>query len=186
MQATGKDLLHQLIRRSWSAIACAWFFSFFLSVLQLIVPLHMMQVYDRVMSSRSIDTLLMLTIVAVGGLIVLAALDYIRSKLYMALGEIVARRLSIPTLQAAVSATLGNPSPQGQQAIRDLNDLRLFISGSAITVPFDVAWVPLYLVVLFLLHPVYGLVALAGLDLVVAGIAAQQIVAVAAIDLVVA
>ena len=130
----------------------------FANLLMLIVPLFTMQVYDRVMSSRSTDTLMMLIVISVAGLVLGGVLDYIRSRTFIVLGSIMARRLNVPALQAAVVDTLGGGKGTGQ-TIRDLADLRSFFTGSAIAVPLDLLWVPMFLVVLFLLHPAYGAVA---------------------------
>ncbi len=134
--------------------------SCFVNLLMLIVPLYTMQVYDRVMTSRSTDTLIMLAIVAVGGLMLYAVLDYIRTRVFLIMGDVIGRRLNVPTLEAAVIDTLHGTSKNSTQAIRDLNDLRSFVTGSAITVPLELMWVPLFLIVLFLLHTVYGWLAL--------------------------
>ncbi len=132
----------------------------FANALMLIVPLFTMQVYDRVMASHSTDTLLMLVLIAMGGLVLSGVLDYIRARTFLILGNIVARRLNVPALQAAVVDTLSGGKGTSQ-TIRDLNELRTFMTGSAIGVPLDLIWVPLFLVVLFLLHPAYGALACA-------------------------
>ncbi|MBV5325061.1 MAG: type I secretion system permease/ATPase, partial [Rhodospirillaceae bacterium] len=125
----------------------------------MIVPLFMVQVYDRVLGSRSLDTLGMLIVVAVGGLILLGALEYIRSRVYHVLGDRLARRLNAPTLEAAVSDNLDGRNNNPGQALRDLSDLRQFLTGSAVSVPFEAMFVPLFLAVLFMLHWVYGVIA---------------------------
>ncbi|MBL8710526.1 MAG: type I secretion system permease/ATPase [Rhodospirillaceae bacterium] len=126
---------------------------------QLIVPLFMIQVYDRVLGSRSLDTLAMLIVVAAGGLMLLGALDYIRNRVYHVLGDRMARRLNGPTLQAAVDGSLEGRNAHPGQALRDLNDLRQFMTGSAVNVPFEAMFTPLFLAVMFLMHPVYGYMA---------------------------
>src|SRR3546814_8386111 len=115
----------------------------------------MLQSHDRVLNSRSTDTLLMLVIISAAGLIVFAILDYIRARVYLVMGNGLARRLNLPTLQAAVAETLEGQSGRAPQVIWDLNDLRSFLTGSAISVPLGAAWMPLFLAVLFLLHPAY-------------------------------
>lgn len=174
MKDSHHDLLHALRRRFVQGLLYAAFLSFFLNLLQLTVPIYMLQLYDRVLSSQSLDTLVALTVIAVGGLTVAGILDFIRARVYAVLGDGLARRLNVPALQAAVMETLRRRSAHTQQAIRDLNDLRLFVTGNAISVPLDALWVPLFLAVLFLLHPAYGLVALAAAAVLVAfGLAAE-------------
>ena len=131
-----------------------------LCLCQLIVPLFMIQVYDRVLGSRNLDTLAMLVVVAAAGLILLGSLDYIRSRVYHVLGDRLARRLHQPTLQAAVDGALDGRASHPGQALRDLNDLRQFLTGSAINVPFEAMFTPLFLGIMFMMHPVYGYIAL--------------------------
>lgn len=167
MQSDAKDILTATIRRCGVGMAYALFLSFFLSVLQLTVPLYMLQVYDRVINSRSTDTLVMLSIVAIGALVVFAILEFIRTRVYQLMAESLSRRLNVAALRASISEAVRAPGTQGAQALRDLNELRLFVGGNAITVPLDAIWTPLFLIVLFLLHPLYGTIALiAGLILI--------------------
>lgn len=130
-----------------------------LSLCQLIVPLFMIQVYDRVLGSRNLDTLTMLIVVAAGGLALLGVLDYIRSRVYHVLGDRLSRRLQQPTLQAAVDGALEGRNSHPGQALRDLTEMRQFITGSAINVPFEAMFTPLFLAVMFMMHPVYGFMA---------------------------
>ncbi|MBP0575407.1 hypothetical protein J8J27_32300, partial [Mycobacterium tuberculosis] len=69
-------------------------------------------------------------------------------------------RLNIPTLEAALSASVDAGSAKAGQVMRDLNDLRAFLTSGAITAPLEGMWCPIFLVVLFLLHPFYGLLAI--------------------------
>jgi len=160
-QTDGRELMRGVARQCGRGLAYAALLTLFLNLLQLVLPLYMMQVYERVMNSRSIDTLVLLTIVSVGGLLVSAVLDFIRSRTYLITAEIFASRLNVATLRAAVSSSLRPAARNAAQAVRDLNDLRLFITGSAVAVPFDAAWAPVFLGVLFMLHPAYGVLALA-------------------------
>ena len=160
-QTDGRELMRGVARQCGRGLAYAALLTLFLNLLQLVLPLYMMQVYERVMNSRSIDTLVLLTIVSVGGLLVSAVLDFIRSRTYLITAEIFASRLNVATLRAAVSSSLRPAARNATQAVRDLNDLRLFITGSAVAVPFDAAWAPVFLGVLFMLHPAYGVLALA-------------------------
>jgi len=155
-----RDLLRETLRRFRRGLAVAAVFSLFISVLQLTVPLYMLQVFDRVLSSGNLDTLAMLTVIAVGALAVFAVLEYIRARVYLVMGDGLARRLTLPTLQAAVSDTLNGRSRAAGEASRDLNELRTFLTGNAISVPLDLLWSPLFLLVLFLLHPAFGFIAL--------------------------
>ncbi|TDQ83375.1 ATP-binding cassette subfamily C protein [Dongia mobilis] len=148
-----------------------------LCLCQLIVPLFMIQVYDRVLGSRNMDTLAMLVVVSAGGLMLLGSLDYIRSRVYHVLGHRLMRRLQQPTLQAAVDGALEGRTSNPGQALRDLTELRQFITGSAINVPFEAMFTPLFLAVMFLMHPVYGFMALFAAFLLISLSIAMEIVA---------
>jgi ATP-binding cassette, subfamily C, bacterial len=153
-----------LLRRTLAQIARGILFagviSAFTNALMLVVPLFTMQVYDRVMSSRSVDTLAVLAFVATGALAVQAVLDFLRGRIFTILGALLTRRLNVPTQEAAIVDQLRGGRHNAGQAMRDLTELRSFLSGNAIAVPLEIVWSPLFLIVLFLLHPVYGWVAL--------------------------
>lgn len=151
------SLIRQQILRA-TLFTCG--LSFFLSLLQLAMPLFMLQVYDRVLNSRSIPTLVMLAIVTLGALLVLAILEFLRARIFHVLSAMFVERLSLPTLQATLGRMIDGPGEEPGQAIRSLNELRGFLSSNAISVPFELLWTPLFLIVLFLLHPLYGLVAI--------------------------
>ncbi|MGE5548518.1 MAG: type I secretion system permease/ATPase [Solirubrobacterales bacterium] len=155
------EVLATTVRRSIAGLLFAGLFSCFVNVLQLALPMYTLQVYDRVLNSRSIDTLIMLTLLTLAGIVLMGVLDVIRTRIFTVLGISLSRRLSAPALEAAVAESLRSGTPQSAQVTRDVNDLRLFVTGSAIGVPLDIAWTPLFLAVLFLMHPVYGWIALA-------------------------
>ncbi|HEV7336471.1 MAG TPA: type I secretion system permease/ATPase [Bosea sp. (in: a-proteobacteria)] len=158
------DALIRDLQRSFAGgLAYAGFLSLCVNVLLLTVPLFMLQVQDRVIVSRSYDTLTMLLVIAVGALVLYGAIEFIRSLTFQTMASIFARRLNLPALQAAVSAALESGSGQATQAIRDLNDIRTFIASSAIATPLEAAWSPIFLAVLFAFHPVYGLVGVVSL-----------------------
>ncbi len=163
-KTTAPDVLIRGLQRSFVAgLTYAGVLSLFVNLLLLIVPLFMMQVQDRVVVSRSYDTLTMLLVIAIGGLALYGVIEFIRSLTFQTMASIFARQLNLPALQAAVSASLEQGSGQATQAIRDLNDIRYFIASSAIATPLEAAWSPIFLAVLFALHPVYGLVGIVSL-----------------------
>ena len=130
------------------------------NLLYLIVPFYTLQLYNRVISSRSYETLVVLTVLTIGVLLFLATLDYIRSRVFAILGERMAIRLGAPVLSAAVATALRNQAGTGSQAVRDLQDLRQFITSGPVGLPLDLLVSPLFLAVLFLLHPAYGVAGL--------------------------
>ena len=150
-----------LIRRQLvRGVLFALLVSFFISLLHLTVPLFMLQVYDRVLSSRSLETLTMLVIVAVGALVVFAVLEYARSRVFHILASSTARRLGLPVIQAAVGQALRGQGREPGQAVRDLGEIHSLLSSPAACTPLELLWSPVFLLVLFLLHPIYGVLAL--------------------------
>ena len=162
------DLLRTTWRQSAAGIGFAAFVGLFINTLHLMVPMFAIQVYDRVMGRRSLETLAMLVILVLCGLVFLAVLEFIRARVFMIVGERVARRLSAPTLEAAVAETLRSRSPLAANGMRDLQELRQFLSGGPVSLPIDAAFAPLFLLVLVLLHPAYAVVAAGGAVLIVA------------------
>jgi len=119
----------------------------------------MLQVYDRVIPTRGLQTLLFLTLALIVSLIAMALLDRARTHLLIRAGV----RLDILVAPALLDATLGRPElPGARQALRDFDSLRSTLSGPAVLALFDAPWVPIYLLVCFLVHPWIGALAVAG------------------------
>jgi ATP-binding cassette subfamily C protein len=144
----------------------AFLISAFCSVVILSVALYSMQLYNLVLNSRNLNTEVALTICLLFLVSLYAIVDYLRSCLSVALGGRLARRLNLPTLLAASRQGSGHALP-AEQAIHDLNELRLFVSGTSITLLFELPWSPVYLVALFLMHWGYGCFALVSAILIV-------------------
>jgi ATP-binding cassette subfamily C protein len=158
---TGADEALTLVRRQLiRGFLFALLISFFISILHLTVPLFMLQVYDRVLNSRSLETLTMLVIVAVGALGVFAVLEYIRGRVFHILAQSISLRLGRPALQAAVGQSLRGQNRESGQAVRDLGEIHGLLSSTAASAPLELLWSPLFLLVLFLLHPLYGAIAI--------------------------
>ncbi len=147
------------MREGRAAFVVVGVFSFFLNLLMLVVPLYMMQVFDRVLSSGSTETLLLLTAMALGGLMVLGALDAVRAQVMTRLGGWVDRRTSGRLMDASITARL-NGAPIGAQGLRDLQQYRTFLSGQGIFPLFDSPWVPIFVAVIWVIHPWLGILAL--------------------------
>ena len=142
--------------------ASAALFSFFINLLMLTVPIFMMQVFDRVMSSRSEDTLVMLATIAIASLATLGLLDWMRSKLLVSISSWIDDALGRHVLATSVRAASLHPEVTSVQGLRDLTQVKNFAAGSTIFAFFDAPWVPLYIAVIFMVHTVLGLVAVFG------------------------
>ncbi|AWJ82041.1 type I secretion system permease/ATPase (plasmid) [Azospirillum sp. TSH58] len=159
MSGMDRTLLTQAYRKIGRGLLLAGALTFFVNILMLVVPLYTMQVYDRVMSSRSLETLTMLAVISVGGLVLYGVLDFIRARAFLVCGAVIAHRFNVPALQAAIVDALGGGTRNAGQTMRDLNDLRNFMTSNAVVVPLDLLWTPIFLVILFILHPIYGWIA---------------------------
>jgi len=138
------------------------FFSCFLNLSYLAAPLYMMQVYDRVMRSQSVPTLLYLTLAVAMAFAVFAILDGVRGQILAGVSDVVEARLAGRLLHRATApAENGRPRPGPAHIGRDLDTVRQFAAGAAILAFIDLPWAPIYLAVLFLLHWVLGVFALA-------------------------
>lgn len=165
---TSKSLIFKARRVFLSGLLYAVLLSACINLLQLTVPLYMLQVHDRVLNSRSMDTLTMLTILAIGAMLVFGVLEYIRALSFQAMGSALVRRLNLAVLTAAVQASVNQGLPKATQTLRDLTELRSFLTSPAINAPLDAAWSPIFLGVLFMLHPMLGLIGLVAVIILVA------------------
>jgi len=140
----------------------AGLFSLAMNLLLLAPPLYMLQVFDRVLTSRSGETLLVLTIAVALALITMAALDVVRAYLLGALGAALDRRLGPEVLDGLLTQAGRLGSREHANALRDVHCVRSFFSGSGILALFDAPWLPVFVVVIALFHPLMGAMALAG------------------------
>lgn len=149
--------LKSILRRLAPGFVAAGLTSIFVTLAQLAVPVYMIQVFTRVLTSRSEETLVLLTLITVGALIVFVVLDALRQAVHMRLGSWLGERLGMEALEPLVRRTLGNKG-DASRVLGDLNALRSFVSGRSFTVLFDFLWSPIFLVVLAFLHPAYAIV----------------------------
>ena len=149
--------------------------SLFVNVLMLTVPLYMLQIYGRVLVSRSEETLIYLSIMAVGALLVVAALDFTRSRILVHMSAWLENRLGPEVLPPAISQQLQSQT-YGVQALRDVSQVRQFVASPGIFSLFDAPWVPVYLLVIYLLHPTLGAIGLAGAVVAAVGDAVAAVV----------
>jgi len=136
-------------------------FSMFINVLALTVPLYMLQIFDRVLASESLETLLYLSLIALGALFTLGLLELVRARILVRVSSWIEQHLAPEAFERSIAATL-RADPYRTEALRDLGQLRSFFSASGIFALFDAPWVPIFLFVVFLLHPVIGVIAAAG------------------------
>jgi len=146
-------------KRAFRAVAG---FSFVVNFLMLTVPLYTMQVYDRVLSSRSEDTLWALSFIAVFCIAIMSLVDNVRSRILIHISSWMDNALGKSILTTSIQSAALHRDVNNVQGLRDLSNLRNFAAGASIFNFFDVPWVPLYLAVVFMIHPSLGIIGTIG------------------------
>lgn len=147
------------LRMSRQHVIYAAIFSGFINILYLVPSIYMLQVYGRVVPTRGLGTLTLLTLLLAVSLAVFALLDLLRMQLLRRMSVRLERIAAPAILKGALSASTA-PIALRSQAVRDLDTLRSILVGPAILALFDAPWAPIYLIVCGLLHPFLGLFAL--------------------------
>jgi ATP-binding cassette, subfamily C, type I secretion system permease/ATPase len=151
------------------ALLALFVISGLINLLALTGSIYMLQVYDRVLTSRSVPTLVTLTSIVAVVYVFLAILDILRNQASARTGLVFERRLSATVLDLVLRGPLlGLSRAQAQQPIRDMDAVRSFLASGGAVAFLDLPWMPLYLGFVFLLHPALGLLCLAGLTLILA------------------
>jgi len=134
-----------------------------INVLMLTGSFFMLQVYDRVLPSRSVPTLLALGVLAAALYAFRGFLDMSRGRILVRIGSFIDEKLSPRIYDAVAKLPLKvQGKADGIQPVRDLDQIRSFMSGAGPTALFDMPWMPLYLGICFVFHPWIGLTAVAG------------------------
>jgi ATP-binding cassette, subfamily C, bacterial len=127
----------------------------------LLAPsIYLLQIYDRVLSSRSPDTLIMLTLIIAAAVVVGSALDIVRRAALSRIGSWLDHRLRPVVLTACFEYGARADTGTANECYKDLSTLRQFLDSPAASLLFDIPWAPVFLVLLFLVHPVLGLIGL--------------------------
>jgi len=142
--------------------------SLLLNLALLMPSIYMMQVFDRVFSSRSVETLVMLSALAFLALALGYSMDVVRARALGWSGRALDRRLSSPALGSVLREAAGVTGRANTDVLRDIAKLRAFLSGTGIYALFDAPWLPIYVLVICLMHPLLGLAAALGACVLVA------------------
>jgi PrtD family type I secretion system ABC transporter len=138
----------------------AGLFSFFINMVMLVPPLFMIQVFDRVLVSRSVETLVMMTMAAVGTLAIMLVLEYLRGLLLLAAGGMVDRLLGERVIGALIENASKINRAEYVHGLRDVSLMRNFLGGASIIALFDLPWGIFFVFFIFLFHPALGMIAL--------------------------
>ena len=154
--------LKEAIRGCRGAFGAVVVFSLCINLLLLAAPLYMLQIFDRVITSRSIDSLVYLTLIVLLAICALAALEAVRNRVLVRVSTWLDSRLGGAVLANSIVSGGKGTAPQGIQGLRDLSALRSFLTGPAIFPILDAPWTPIFIGVIFLMHPLLGWLALCG------------------------
>ena len=138
-------------------------FSFFVNLLMLTGPLYMLNVYDRVLSSRSFETLLALSVLVAFLYGMMGILDYVRGRIMGRVGARFQARLDRRVFGAVLKATTLSRAPrEAATGLRDLEAVQRLITSPGLMAMFDLPWVPLFFFGIFVFHPLMGILAICG------------------------
>jgi len=158
-------------------LAIVMAFTVFINILVLAIPLYLFQISDRVLTSRSLDTLVMLTAAVVGAVLIQAILDAVRRFILMRTAVEVAVQLGSPILSAAARASL-HGNGRDYQVLGDLQQLRSFIVSGTLLAILDAPMAPLFVLAVFLVHPQLGyIVVVASFALLIVAMINQRLTA---------
>lgn len=135
-------------------------FSCAINILMLTAPIYMMQVFDRILSSRSVESLVTLLTIAIFALLIMSALEAVRSMMLIRVGAWMDDRLSTAVFAGQVTQAIAGEA--SAQPLRDLSTFRTFLTGGSIFPILDAPWTPIFLFALFVLHPAMGGLAMGG------------------------
>ncbi|MBZ0329372.1 type I secretion system permease/ATPase [Halomonas sp. ANAO-440] len=167
--------LQRALKTCRHSFASVGFFSMFVNFLMLVPPMYMLQVYDRVLTTQSVETLLMLTLVVVFLFMVMGGLELVRSRMLVRVGNRLDTNINARLYGAMFRRSVVTQGQQTAQPLSDLTNVRQFLTGNGLFAFFDAPWVPLYLGVLFLFHPWLGVFAtIAGIVLLILAVANEK------------
>jgi ATP-binding cassette subfamily C protein len=148
----------------------------FIDVAVLVVPIYDMQLYDRVLMSRNMDTVLVLSLACGIGLLFYGLFEYLRSAAFLAIADTVALRLNGSVLEEGIRRAASGDKRVGPQLARDVHEIQSFLASGAVAPPLDALCAPMFIGVLFILHPAFGYLAVAGIAaLILAGMSSEML-----------
>ena len=162
--------IRAVISASRTAIASAALFSLFLNLLMLVPSIYMLQVYDRVLSTGSVPTLLMLTLITTFMFIIFGGLEWLRAQVMIVASMRFDAALGPRVHDAIFNRTIASSGRRASaQPLEDIDRVRQFVTGPGLFALLDAPWVPIYVALMFVFHPwtgwaaIFSMVVLAGL-----------------------
>lgn len=161
--AQGLELLHTIRRRAHGLLLAAALFSAFVNILMLTAPIYMLQIYDRVLSSQSVETLTALSLLMAFLFLIMGCLDYARGRILTRIGARFQTAVEARVFPSEIHISDNQQHASGSGSlIHDIDAIRRAFSSPALTAAFDMPWVPMFLAAIWLFHPWLGTLALIG------------------------
>ena len=157
---TDADPLRNALKKSYFGLFSIAIFSIFINMLKLAIPIYILQILDRVISSRSLETLLMLTAITLVAVLVAATLEIIRQRMFVQWGNWIELKFG-PKLFASGLNDGNLYSSSTSRMLRDVSTVRNFVSGSGLIAWIDVIWAPVFIAIIYLISPILGNILLA-------------------------
>lgn len=158
----GREELRMARRESRSLYWFVGIFSFFVNLLMLTGPIYMLQVYDRVLSSRSIETLIALSVLVLFLYTMMGLLDYARGRVMGRVGARFQARLDRRVFDAVIRKSAVQPDANTATGLRDLEAIQRLMTSPVLLAIFDMPWAPFFLAAIWVFHPWLGILALVG------------------------
>jgi ATP-binding cassette, subfamily C, bacterial len=161
-----QNKLYETLKEAKPVFTIIFLFAFVVNIFNLITPFYSLQVLDRVLSSRSVDTLLFLTLVMLGVYIALTLMQIARSFTLIKLGEWLDKKLSPELLSISLKNAATQKNVAVSNTLRDFQQVKSFLTSIGINTVFDAPWSIAYIIVLFIIHPIMGWISVVGAILI--------------------
>ena len=159
----GKEELSAALRESRGLLFVVALFSIFVNALMLTGPIFMLQIYDRVLGSRSVETLVALALLVGFLFLMMGILDTVRGRILARVGAKFQTRLEARVFSATLRSPIaGSQKGPADTAVRDLARIRTFLASPAFTALYDLPWTPIFIAGIYVFHPSLGILAFAG------------------------
>ncbi len=151
--------IQSIMRPVVKSLLLVVFFSFFINVLTMTLPLYMMQTYDRVIPTKHTETLVFLTLIALFAVLVYIGLETVRSRLLTGIGEWTASNIRNDVLWATMKST-SKGRDISNRPLQELDGIKSFLSSATFVALFDLPWLPLFIIIIWSINYVLGIAAL--------------------------
>jgi PrtD family type I secretion system ABC transporter len=156
-----KTILQETLLSAKKSFIYAFIFSFFINIAMLAMPIYSLQVLDRVLSSFSVETLVVIALIVIAMLVFMTILQIIRNFVFAQIGFHLEKKLEPLLVDKTLDISVHNHNI-GSSLVRDLNVIRNFLNSPALSSLFDAPFAPIYFIVIFFIHPINGFITVIG------------------------